>query len=512
MNASTAGKVAAVAAAMALLAPETASAQIVATTTDRNFLEVVVNKVSCQTEFDLAINVSGIGTHYRYKIGPSATTNPGVLTGYSSPIAKTTPASFNLTGQADVGYVLCLQGLELDRRGRIKKSQPLSQATKYYWTKDTAPVEYRVTFIEEVEGQIDGRPTVICGMTNSGTAVGHAAFNDGMGGSEDHAVYWTMLGGLEDISSLPAPWLDLETGEYVDGWIFKRAYDINEAGQIVGYASDGTSPIRGAIYHDGAGYALLPRVVDLPDRKYNAFSTNEYGEIQGSIHPAPGSSTYKTYLWSPDNPSVSFGVELATEPSASGEGIGTDTFMTRDHHSDALTLYAFSFVNGVLTYELLDTVPKSFQDWAKMRINDHGVFGYGVDNGTTKSVRLYLPGQNTIEVHESTATPFFPNGKINNSNDFVYNLDGIPYLYRYLENRSYRLYDLTDSFTKSTLFASSTGRLKDSTQGMQFPLVSDDNVASAPLDNPFDTMAGWVHYDLNTGACEGFVLTPMPKQ
>ncbi|MBM4094169.1 MAG: serine/threonine protein kinase, partial [Planctomycetes bacterium] len=61
MNASTAGKVAAVAAAMALLAPETASAQIVATTTDRNFLEVVVNKVSCQTEFDLAVNVSGTG-------------------------------------------------------------------------------------------------------------------------------------------------------------------------------------------------------------------------------------------------------------------------------------------------------------------------------------------------------------------------------------------------------------------------------------------------------------------
>jgi hypothetical protein len=60
---------------------------IVATTTDRNFLEVDVNKVSCQTEFDLAVGVSGTGTHYRYKVGPSATTNPGVLTGYSAPAA-----------------------------------------------------------------------------------------------------------------------------------------------------------------------------------------------------------------------------------------------------------------------------------------------------------------------------------------------------------------------------------------------------------------------------------------
>ena len=95
---------------------------IVATTTDRNFLEVAVGKTSCQTEFDLAISVSGTGTHYRYKVGPSSSTNPGVLTGYSAPIPKATPLSFNLSGQADGGYVLCLQGLELDRKGNIKKA------------------------------------------------------------------------------------------------------------------------------------------------------------------------------------------------------------------------------------------------------------------------------------------------------------------------------------------------------------------------------------------------------
>ena len=71
---------------------------IVATTTDRNFLEVDVNKVSCQTEFDLAVSVSGTGTHYRYKVGPFDTTNPGVLSGYSAPIPKATPVTFSLAG------------------------------------------------------------------------------------------------------------------------------------------------------------------------------------------------------------------------------------------------------------------------------------------------------------------------------------------------------------------------------------------------------------------------------
>ena len=51
--------------------------------------------------------------------------------------------------------------------------------------------------------------------------------------------------------------------------------------------------------------------------------------------------------------------------------------------------------------------------------------------------------------------------RINNSNDFLYNVNGIPYLYRYSDHRSYRLYDLADSYTKNALFASSAGDVKD---------------------------------------------------
>lgn len=95
---------------------------IIATTTDAAFLNDVVGKLSCQTEFDLAISVTGTGTHYRYKVGPADNTDPGVLAGYSAPIPKATPLSFNISGQADGGVVLCLQGLELDRKGNIKKT------------------------------------------------------------------------------------------------------------------------------------------------------------------------------------------------------------------------------------------------------------------------------------------------------------------------------------------------------------------------------------------------------
>ena len=90
--------------------------------------------------------------------------------------------------------------------------------------------------------------------------------------------------------------------------------------------------------------------------------------------------------------------------------------------------------------------------------------------------------------------------RINNSNDFVYNLDNIPYLYRGSENRSYRLYDLADNYTKSVLFASSGGDVKP-TYGISLAVVSDDNVAGAPVDEPFDTLGGF-----------GTVLTPVPKR
>ena len=71
------------------------------------------------------------------------------------------------------------------------------------------------------------------------------------------------------------------------------------------------------------------------------------------------------------------------------------------------------------------------------------------DGSTTQFVKLYRPGQSTLTVHESTSFTHRTGYRINNSNDFVYQVDSIPYLYRYGENRSYRLYDIADSHAKN---------------------------------------------------------------
>jgi len=486
---------------------------IIATTTDRNFLEVDVNKVSCQTEFSLAIVVSGTGTHYRYKVGPSGTTNPSVLTGYSALIPKATPVTFNLTGQADGGYVLCLQGLELDSRGRIKTSQPLSQATAYYWTKDTAPVEYHVTFLPKLPNQTATSPAQIWAINSSGTAVGRCYVSDGTG---YHAIRWTVESGLEDISSLDAPWFDLESEAIVDGWIFRSAFDINEAGQIAGFGWDGVAK-RAVVYDPVTGFTLLPKPPASFDQgDYGLYAINENGEVQGRCYDLSGYS--KTFLWTPVNPDTIHVIEPALTTTFTSEGgIGTNTFMTSTFvgsgENRVFSLYTFAFVNGALEYEPLDTVSvyPSTGSGINTLINNNGAFGYCTSGPTTKYFKLYQPSHGSLTVRESTASRDYADLglRINNSNDFVYNPDDVPYLYRYGENRSYRLYDLADSYTKSALFVSSAGILKNSTRGIVNAVVSDDD--AAPVANPFDTISGYVEYDLTTGANEGFVLTPVAK-
>ena len=108
------------AASLALAGKPAPPPSIIATTTDQNFLNNVVNKVSSQTTFNLAISVSGTGTHYRYKIGPAATTDPTNSPGTPAPIPEATRLTADISGQPDGNFWLCLQGLELDRKGVIK--------------------------------------------------------------------------------------------------------------------------------------------------------------------------------------------------------------------------------------------------------------------------------------------------------------------------------------------------------------------------------------------------------
>ncbi len=291
-------------------------------------------------------------------------------------------------------------------------------------------------------------------------------------------VRWTLETGLEDISSLDASWFDLESNEFVDGWILSGARDINEAGQIAGSARDVIRwDKRACVYDPLAGFLLLPRLTESPydEAEYSGLQMNENGEVQGLISVPMSEIPGKIFLWTPTNPGTIHDIECVG-PAPFPNGIGSNTFSVSVWN--LIELYEFQFSDGVLSYTLLDTVADPV--YSIVNINDNGAFGYGTDDGTIQSVKLYSPDEPTLTVRESTNASFeYPHSgfRTNNSNDFVYNLDSIPYLVRYSENRSYRLYDLADSYTKSTLFASSNGKLKNSTQGILGAVVSDDDAA-----------------------------------
>jgi hypothetical protein len=208
-------------------------------------------------------------------------------------------------------------------------------------------------------------------------------------------------------------------------------------------------------------------------------------------------------LWTPTDPGTINIIEPAAEANQLPAGIGSNIFGACDERNAIhIDLYEFQLSGqGELSYRLLDTVadrPRSYT-----YINDSGAFGYATDNGTTQSVRLYRPDQGSLTVHESPSGTYADvrtRIRINDSNDFLYTLDGIPYLYRESENRSYRLYDLADNYTKNVLFKSSAGDVNPPYSFVS-SVVSDDNVSGAPVDDPFDTIGGL-----------GFVLTPVPKQ
>ncbi len=117
------------------LAGKPAPTPIIAETTDQAFLDNVANQTSSQTVFNLAIDVSGTGTHYRYQIGPSATIDRNDPGAYSRPIPEATPLTADITADPDGDFVLCLQALQIDKKGNLKYVQ--STPTIYSWVKST---------------------------------------------------------------------------------------------------------------------------------------------------------------------------------------------------------------------------------------------------------------------------------------------------------------------------------------------------------------------------------------
>ena len=86
----------------------------------------------------LNVSVSGAGSTaiaYRYKLGPTGTTDCSALTGYSSSISVTTPITDNISGISDGNLKLCT--ITQDNSGNW---QPASFASTYSWNKSTSGI------------------------------------------------------------------------------------------------------------------------------------------------------------------------------------------------------------------------------------------------------------------------------------------------------------------------------------------------------------------------------------
>ena len=96
--------------------------------------KAVSSGVSRMTMLNLRILVGQGGTHYQYKFGPAAQTNPASADGYSAPISSSKRLIQDLSGCPDGEVVLCVRGLRIVN-GALAAQQPFPYATVYRWVK-----------------------------------------------------------------------------------------------------------------------------------------------------------------------------------------------------------------------------------------------------------------------------------------------------------------------------------------------------------------------------------------
>jgi hypothetical protein len=84
---------------------------------------------SRSTTLDVTVSGSGV-THYKSKVGPTASTDCANASGYSAAVAVATHISSDVSGYADGILKLCVLGIDI-------AGNPSANAQAYSWTKDT---------------------------------------------------------------------------------------------------------------------------------------------------------------------------------------------------------------------------------------------------------------------------------------------------------------------------------------------------------------------------------------
>jgi probable HAF family extracellular repeat protein len=197
---------------------------------------------------------------------------------------------------------------------------------------DPVPVEYQLTWI----GDFGLGVTYAFGLNNVPVVVGRSWTAD----NDQRACRWSEATGIQDLNSLGAAWLDLETDEFVTGWKAITAHDINESNQIVGNARYTDQSVRAFVFHDSVGFFLLPT---LGFGSHNAYNISETGVVLGRWKVDNDHYNQVAWLWNPEDPTqLSMVGPLAVPPSglAGPKGINDTRFMlVEGKHGNSLQLF-----------------------------------------------------------------------------------------------------------------------------------------------------------------------------
>ena len=156
------------------------------------------------------------------------------------------------------------------------------------------PVEYQLTWVDGWDESIFS--SEILDLNDCGVAVGFLRNLDG----SNVAFRWTEQSQLQRLDELSTTWLDLNTNSLVGGWTASKAWDVNEAGQIVGTAIKVGEYTRTFVYQDSVGFKLLPTTSSAGT--YWGASINEAGDVMGE-HGINGSYLDTSlFFWSPQKP------------------------------------------------------------------------------------------------------------------------------------------------------------------------------------------------------------------
>lgn len=191
------------------------------------------------------------------------------------------------------------------------------------------------------------------GVSNTGAVVGKWRAND------QAAFYWTAATGIEAISPTPS-----------DAFFARDAYDVNDAGMVVGYCSGTECGIdaSGYLWSRTGGHLVLPKVAGFSGTFHEALAINERNQVVGRYG---GGGVGGVFLWSAATGTVDLAAPAGLPQFVDINDRGQIVATIAPHAGGGTTAYLFN--NGVWT-DLNTLLPAgvTFHIDTARAINNHG--------------------------------------------------------------------------------------------------------------------------------------------